>query len=48
MTLLQSIEKWFAAPFNSQGSALNWFLFFGLLLLIAWVWSTIIRGYQAL
>lgn len=48
MSLLSSIEKWFSRPFDSQGSALQWFLFFGLILLIAWAWAVIIRGYRAL
>lgn len=48
MSLLTSIEKWFARPYNEDGSVLDWFLFLGLLLLIGWIWSTIIRGYKAL
>ena len=42
--IFQSIEGWFAHPFNTQGSALNWWLFVGLLVIAAWMWSTILRG----
>lgn len=48
MGITSAFEKWLAKPFDTEGSVWNWFLFFGLLLLIALAWSKIIRGYQAL
>jgi hypothetical protein len=46
MSIFGSIENWFRKPFDSQGSAFGWFLFFGLLLLIAFTWGKILRGIQ--
>ena len=37
--LLPSIFSWFAHPFSTQGSALNWILFVGLLIVAAWFWQ---------
>lgn len=37
-----SVTTWFAHPFNSQGSALNWLLFVGLLVIAAFLWNTVI------
>lgn len=37
-----SVSEWFAHPFNSQGSALNWLLFVGLLIIIVWFWHIIL------
>jgi len=48
MGITSAVEKWWNKPFDSQGSVLNWFLFFGLLLIIAFFWSKIIRGFTAL
>lgn len=36
---LGSILGWFAHPFQSQGSAFNWVLFVGLLIVAAWFWQ---------
>jgi hypothetical protein len=30
---------WFAHPFQSQGSAWNWILFVGLLIVAIWFWQ---------
>lgn len=34
--------QWLKKPFDSQGSALNWTLFFGLVIVILWFWSHVI------
>jgi hypothetical protein len=36
---LGNILGWFAHPFQSQGSAWNWILFVGLLIVAAWFWQ---------
>lgn len=41
--LIPSFMDWLAHPFNSQGSALNWVLFVGLLIIAAWMWSTVLN-----
>jgi hypothetical protein len=38
-----TIEKWWAQPFNAQGSAFQWFLFLGLLIIIVVAWNQILR-----
>jgi hypothetical protein len=40
--LVGSINNWFTHPFNSQGSALNWILFIGLLAIAAWFWNHVL------
>lgn len=37
------VRKWWAQPFNAQGSVLQWFLFLGLLIIIIIAWNTILR-----
>lgn len=37
---------WMTHPFNSEGSALNWWLFVGLIVIAAWMWSVIIADVQ--
>lgn len=37
--LWDNISGWWAHPFNTQGSALNWVLFFGLFLVAVWFWT---------
>ncbi len=41
-----SVVNWFAHPFNSQGSALNWLLFVGLLIIAAWMWNHVLLQLQ--
>lgn len=43
MGVYSAITKWLKEPFNSEGSALNWFLFVGLLLVIIFAWSRVIN-----
>lgn len=40
--LLPNILGWIAHPFNSQGSALNWVLFLGLLVVAWWAWNYVL------
>lgn len=42
MGVYSAISKWLAKPFDSNGNALNWFLFVGLLLVIIFAWSRVI------
>lgn len=37
------IKQWWAQPFNAQGSAVNWFLFFGLIIIIIIAWNMILK-----
>jgi hypothetical protein len=37
--ILSAVVQWLSHPFNSQGSALNWVLFVGLLIVIIWFWQ---------
>jgi hypothetical protein len=39
---LGSVMTWFAHPFQTQGSALNWVLFVGLLIAAIWFWQVIL------
>jgi hypothetical protein len=36
------VTSWIKQPFNTQGSALNWVLFFGLFLVAVWFWSHVL------
>lgn len=40
--LVGSVIDWFAHPFNSTGSALNWVLFVGLLIIAVWMWNHVL------
>lgn len=40
--LMGALMDWYAHPFNSQGSALNWVLFVGLLLVIVLFWQLVL------
>lgn len=44
--LAGSVTNWFAHPFNSQGSALTWVLFLGLVIIAAWFWNHILLQIQ--
>jgi len=44
--LVGSVVNWFGHPFNSQGSALNWVLFVGLLAIAAWFWNHVLLTIQ--
>jgi hypothetical protein len=40
--LLGSVIGWFQHPFQSSGSAFNWVLFVGLLVIAAWMWNHVL------
>jgi hypothetical protein len=40
--LITDILTWASHPFASQGSALNWVLFVGLLVIAAWFWNHVL------
>lgn len=41
--LQQSLADFWKQPFSAQGSAGQWFLFVGLLLIIIFAWNRILR-----
>jgi len=41
---VSSIINWAGHPFSSQGSALNWVLFVGLLVIAAWFWNHVLMS----
>jgi hypothetical protein len=40
--LIARMNGWWLHPFNSSGSALNWVLFVGLLVIAAFLWQTVL------
>ena len=44
--LIPSVIDWFAHPFNSTGTALNWVLFVGLLIIAGWFWNHVLLTIQ--
>ena len=40
--LVNNVMGWFQHPFQTGGSAFNWFLFVGLLIVISWMWNVIL------
>ena len=40
--ILGVVFNWLAHPFRTDGSALNWVLFLGLLVVAAWFWQHIL------
>jgi hypothetical protein len=43
MGSIDSFKNWLAAPFSSSMNAGQWFLFFGLLIVISMLWHMILR-----
>lgn len=41
-SFLGNILNWTAHPFQTNGSALNWVLFVGLLIVAIWFWQVIL------
>lgn len=39
---LANAKAWWDHPFKEDGSVIDWFLFLGLILIIAWLWSRVI------
>ena len=40
----QRIRDWLAKPYDDDGDVFNWFLFIGLIAVIGWLWSRILRS----
>lgn len=40
--LITDVIGWFAHPFQTSGSALNWVLFVGLLIVAVWFWNHVL------
>jgi hypothetical protein len=40
---ISDLQKWYSAPFNSQGSALNWAIFTAFIITVAFMWSRVLR-----
>ncbi len=43
-SLLDSILDWFTHPFRTDGNAVNWLLFVGLLMCAMWFWQTVLAS----
>lgn len=41
---VENVINWAGHPFNGGGSALNWILFVGLLVIAAWFWNHVLMG----
>lgn len=41
-SLCSAVNRWLKQPFNANGSALNWVIFLGLLLIAIWFWTRIL------
>lgn len=44
--LFGGILNWLKTPFKTSGSALNWVLFVGLLIVAVWFWQVILIDLQ--
>ena len=44
--LIQTINSWWLHPFNSQGSAFNWVLFVGLVVIAAFLWQLVLLEFS--
>jgi hypothetical protein len=45
--LIGGVVDWLKHPFDSRGSAFNWVLFVGLLVIAAWLWNTVLLTIKA-
>lgn len=43
-----TLVSWLNKPFNSQGSAVQWFAFIGFILVCLWMWHAIARDFSAM
>ena len=44
MGLISDTLAWIKQPFSASGSALNWILFVGLLVIAAWMWNHVLMS----
>lgn len=44
--LFGSIDRWLKKPFTTSGSALNWVLFVGLVIVAVWFWQVTLLKLQ--
>lgn len=42
-TIWTTVLNWLSHPFQSQGSALSWVLFVGLLIVASWFWTIVLH-----
>lgn len=42
-TVFQNFQNWWNAPFKNEMSVTNWFLFTGIILVIIWLWTRILK-----
>lgn len=42
--LVSDVLNWFTHPFQTKGTALNWILFVGLLIVAVWFWNHILMS----
>jgi len=42
--LISDVLGWYAHPFTTQGSALNWVLWVGLIVIAVWMWTYILNS----
>lgn len=40
--LFGAVETWAKIPFNTKGSAINWILWVGLIIVAVWFWQVIL------
>jgi hypothetical protein len=43
----EDVKAWFERPFNSNGNVLNWVLFLGLIIIIVWMWNTVLWKFSS-
>ena len=41
-SMIDGVTSWLQTPFKTSGSALNWVLFVGLLIVAVWFWQVIL------
>jgi len=41
--LISGTKDWFHRPFREDGTAVDWFLFVGLMICISWLWSRVLE-----
>jgi hypothetical protein len=43
MDLFNNFKTWWAKPFNIEGDAIGWFFFVGLILVLIFLWSRVLK-----